>query len=184
MSQSFFRSMMEVSRQCRGGLFALITNSPDQQKIGEKAFFASVHPISQSPFLSAFWDDFFQQLTPDQQLPATISFQVDVVEKVCKKVSVIKHGQLLCWAEVMFPTLFISWLSCWDFRSPLWMNAKSFAIHPAFLKLPPSACPLRRLCRSFPATTAPIMSSLPAVTSTITPACPIFLHSSPMPISA
>ena len=39
MSQSFFRSMMEVSRQCRGGLFALITNSPDQQKIGEKAFF-------------------------------------------------------------------------------------------------------------------------------------------------
>ena len=40
MSQSFFRSMMEVSRQCRGGLFALITNSPDQQKIGEKAFFA------------------------------------------------------------------------------------------------------------------------------------------------
>ena len=75
MSQSFFRSMMEVSRQCRGGLFALITNSPDQQKIGEKAFFASVHPISQSPSLAAFWDDFFQQLTPDQQLPATISFQ-------------------------------------------------------------------------------------------------------------
>lgn len=75
MSQSFFRSMMEVSRQCRGGLFALITNSPDQQKIGEKAFFASVHPIPQSPFLAAFWDDFFQQLTPDQQLPATISFQ-------------------------------------------------------------------------------------------------------------
>ena len=75
MSQSFFRSMMEVSRQCRGGLFALITNSPDQQKIGEKAFFASVHPIPQSPSLAAFWDDFFQQLTPDQQLPATISFQ-------------------------------------------------------------------------------------------------------------
>lgn len=38
MSQSFFRSMMEVSLQCRGGLFALITNSPDPQKIGEKAF--------------------------------------------------------------------------------------------------------------------------------------------------
>ncbi len=75
MSQSFFRSMMEVSRQYRGGLFALITSSPDQQKIGEKAFFASVHPISQSPSLAAFWDDFFQQLTPDQQLPATISFQ-------------------------------------------------------------------------------------------------------------
>lgn len=75
MSQSFFRSMMEVSCQCRGGLFALITNSPDPQKIGEKAFFASVHPISQSPSLAAFWDDFFQQLTPDQQLSATISFQ-------------------------------------------------------------------------------------------------------------
>lgn len=58
MSQSFFRSMMEVSRQCRGGLFALITNSPDPQKIGEKAFFASVHPIPQSPSLAAFWDDF------------------------------------------------------------------------------------------------------------------------------
>ena len=170
MSQSFFRSMMEVSRQCRGGLFALISNSPDQQKIGEKAFFASVHPISQSPSLAAFWDDFFQQL-----------FHFRVTASLSSILP--PNHNLFCWAEVMSPTLFISWLSCWDFRSPLWMNAKNFAILPAFPKLPLSACPLKRLCRSFPATTA-IMSSSPEVTSTITPACPIYLHSSPAPISA
>lgn len=62
MSTEFFQQIAS-----RNGLFGIVLQPTE--RMGEKAFYSQVHPIVEKVGTEKFWSNFFEQLSPKEELP-------------------------------------------------------------------------------------------------------------------